>query len=78
MENIDFKKVSKAIEELKGDLLNKFPNWGKSNPRVAERQFLYGDVMDWLRDYKNELNLQERHFVAVHLIGEYVTKKTLL
>ena len=51
---------------------------GKNNPRVCERQFLYGDVLDYLRDYYNELNLEEIDMTAKLIIGDYVVKNTLL
>lgn len=51
---------------------------GKNNPRVCERQFLYGDVLDYLRDYYSELNLEERDMTAKLIIGDYVVHNTLL
>ena len=81
MNELDFNKVYQAINKVtEMGLLHSFKGWGKNNPRESERQYLYGDVMDWLRDMNGELglNLRERSFVAIHLIGEYVTRNSLL
>lgn len=83
MNEFDFNKVYAAIKAVRErGLLCSFGKWGKNNPRKGERQYLYGDVMDWLRDMNGELelnlNLRERSFVATHLIGEYVVNNNLL
>lgn len=81
--NFDFDKVYAAIKAVRErGLLFSFSRMGKNNPRECERQSLYGDIMDWLRDMNGELelnlNLRERSFVAAHLIGEYVVNNNLL
>lgn len=43
---------------------------GINNPRVNERQTLYGDVLDWLRDY----GYGKDHDLAVMIIGSYAVK----
>ena len=37
-------------------------------------QTLYGDVMDWCRDYFNE---PKNHELALMLVGDYYTKKEM-
>ena len=72
-------KITKTINDIiESGVVERFRRWGKNNPRESERQFLYGDVMDYLRDNHNELNIAERDFVAHHLIGHYVITNTLL
>jgi hypothetical protein len=72
-------KITTIINEIiSNGVTERFKHWGKNNPRESERQLLYGDVMDYLRDNYNELNLTERDFVAHHLIGHYVITNALL
>ena len=40
---------------------------GANNPRVGERQTLYGDVLDWLRDN----GYGKDHDLAVLIIGNH-------
>lgn len=52
------------------ELANECPifSMGNNNPRTAERQTIYGDVLDWVRDqigYKD-------HFIATMIIGHWV------
>ena len=74
---VNFAKVMEVSNEvIELDLCSRK---GKNNPRVAERQFLYGDIMDYLRDYYNtELTLEERDIAAKLIIGDYVVQNTLL
>ena len=44
---------------------------GKNNPRKEERQTLYGDVLDWIKDNHSEL-------VNKDIIGSYIIKNKLL
>ena len=37
----------------------------------SERQTIYGDLMDWLRDMYS-LSLNDRNYVAKLLLGDYV------
>lgn len=64
-----FNKISK---------LNLCNTKGENNPRVNERQFLYGDILDYLRDYHNDLNIAERDMVAKLVIGDYIIRKTAM
>lgn len=74
---IDFDKIIKIVKKV--NKLNICQNRGLNNPRVAERQFLYGDILDYLRDYySTELSLDERDVAAKLIIGEYVVQNTLL
>lgn len=74
---INFAKVLEVYNEV--NELDLCSQRGKNNPRIAERQFLYGDIMDYLRDYYNtELTLEEKDVTAKLIIGEYVVKNTLL
>lgn len=62
------------------EILPALGRMGVNNPRVSERQTLYGDILDWLRDYHGELRNKEHEddFVAKLIIGEYVTMNKLL
>lgn len=72
-------KITKTISDIiKSGVVGRFSQWGKNNPKPSERQLLYGDVLDYLRDNYNELNLTERDFVAHYLIGHYVIANALL
>jgi hypothetical protein len=72
-------KITAIINEIiSNGVIESFKHWGKNNPKEYERQLLYGDVMDYLRDEYNELNLTERDFVAHYLIGHYVITNALL
>lgn len=53
---------------------------GSNNPRVAERQTLYGDVLDWLRDNHPELRNDDYDddFVAKYIVGMCAVKNKLL
>lgn len=73
---INFTKVIETFNKVSN--LDLCSTRGKNNPRIAERQFLYGDILDYLRDYYNELNLEERDMVAKLIIGNYVVQNTLL
>ena len=46
------KEQLKAITSEISSAMNRI---GKANPRKYERQFLYGDVIDWIRDNHPEL-----------------------
>lgn len=53
-------------------------NKGLNNPRESERQYLYGDVSDWIRDYYSYLSLEEREILAKLIIGNFVIQNRLL
>ena len=69
-------RVLKIYEELKE--LDICENRGLSNPKESERQFLYGDISDIIRDNYNYLNKQEKEYLARLIIGDYVIKNCLL
>ena len=47
---------------------------GRNNPRQSERQALYGDILDWLKDKHPELRNDDYDddFVAKYIIGKYL------
>lgn len=60
--------------DLVQDLVKRCPieRFGDGNPRISERQNIYGDVLDWIRDqigYKD-------HYVAAIIMGEALIKKS--
>lgn len=70
------KKVLKIYNEVKE--LDICQNKGLSNYKVYERQFLYGDVSDFIRDNYNDLTPYEKEILARLIIGDYVVKHCLL
>lgn len=70
-------------ERLKAITLEIMPTMkrrGKANPRKYERQLLYGDVLDWIRDNHPELrnNDYDDDFAAHYIIGAYVIQNAIL
>lgn len=64
-----FKEIYPALKRM-----------GKNNPRKGERQTLYGDVLDWIKDNHSELVNKDYDddFVAHYIIGSYIIKNKLL
>jgi hypothetical protein len=66
------------ISEIYQEIMTKHPDLvenilGKSSLESdSERQTIYGDLMDWLRDYYTIIPLADRSQVAKILLGEYV------
>ena len=66
------------ISEIYQEISTKHPNLvenllSKSSLESdSERQTIYGDLMDWLRDYYTIIPLADRSQVAKILLGEYV------
>lgn len=66
------------INEIYGEINSKYPDLvenllKKSSLETdAERQTIYGDLMDWLRDYYTIIPLKDRDMVAKMLLGDYV------
>jgi len=68
--------VNEVFEDLKKDIPALCRNWGKKN---GSCQFLYGDVLDWIRDAHNDIYRSSSCDIFARLIiGEYVITKTLL
>ena len=70
-------KVLRIFNEIKG--LDICVNKGLSNPCENERQYLYGDISDWLRDNNHfGLSQYEEEILIKLIIGDYVIKHCLL
>ena len=69
-------KILEAFKEMKE--IDYCHNKGLANPKEYERQFLYGDVSDYIRDYHNNLTYEEREILARLVIGDYVVQHCLL
>lgn len=41
----------------------------------SERQTIYGDLSDWIRDYYSDLSLPNKDMLAKLILGDYVIKK---
>jgi hypothetical protein len=67
----------KIAKEIFDEVSQKLDSMGKNNPRVFERQSLYGDVLDWLKDYHSELVNDDfdDDLVAFYIVGRYTTIK---
>ena len=75
MEHITLQKVYDTFQEIKKDIPILCCKWGKSNGS----QFLYGDVLDWIRDMHNDIyHSPYCETFARLIIGEYVISKKLL
>ena len=61
------KAISKELQPI-------MKRMGGNNPKKYERQTMYGDVLDWLRDMHPELRNKDYDddFVAFYAIGDYV------
>jgi hypothetical protein len=68
------------VNEIYQEINAKHPNLVEnlldrsSRESESERQTIYGDLMDWLRDYYTIIPLYDRSTVANMLIGQYVIK----
>ena len=67
--------VQEVFDSIKGDIPTLCRKWGKKNGS----QFLYGDVLDWIRDEYNEIYRSSScdNFARL-IIGEYVIETTAL
>ena len=80
--------VKKAFKEIKKEYPNLMRGWGmprlKTDKKLTVKyvgegkQFLYGDVSDWIRDYYSNLTLEERDELAKLLSGDFVIKNCLM
>lgn len=67
-----------GVSEIYQEIITKYPNLVEklldksSLESDSERQTIYGDLMDWLRDYYTIIPLADRGQVARLLLGEYV------
>lgn len=70
-------KVFKAFEEIKSQIPLMCSRWGKKG---RYGQFLYGDVVDWIRDVHLDIyqNKEACNLFARLIIGEYVITSTIL
>ena len=66
------------VSEIYQEIITKYPNLVEklldksSLESESERQTIYGDLMDWLRDYYTIIPLADREQVARLLLGNYV------
>ena len=66
------------ITEIYQEINAKYPNLVEkmleksSRESEVERQTIYGDLMDWMRDYYTIIPLSDRSAVVTMLLGEYV------
>ena len=67
--------IQEVFESIKKDIPTLCRKWGKKNGS----QFLYGDVLDWIRDQYNEIYRSSScdNFARL-IIGEFVIKTTAL
>ena len=70
------------VEEIYQEINTKHPNLVErklnhsSCESESERQTIYGDLMDWMRDNYTSVPLYHRSLVVMRLLGEYVVKHT--
>lgn len=66
------------VSEIYQEIITKYPNLVEnlldksSLESDSERQTIYGDLMNWLRDYYTIIPLADREQVARLLLGNYV------
>lgn len=70
----------KIADEIFDEVSQKLNRMGKNNPRIFERQSLYGDVLDWLKGYHYELVNDDfdDDLLAHYIIGKYATTHCIL
>lgn len=66
--------TSKQANEIYNEISPSLNRMGDNEPKEAERQTLYGDVLDWLRDMHPELRNKDYDddFAAMFIVGRYV------
>lgn len=64
-------KLEKIFQEEKN---NKIVEYFISKKQSWDKQTIYGDLCDWMRDYHNDLSLAEREEIIQRLIGQYVIR----
>ena len=68
--------IKEVFDSIRKDIPTLCRNWGKKN---GSCQFLYGDVLDWIRDMHNEIYRSSScTMFARMIIGEYVITETIL
>lgn len=72
--------TSRKVKEIYNEISVSLSRMGSNNPREGERQSLYGDILDWLKDNHGELvnNDYDDDFVAKYIVGMYVIKNKLI
>ena len=66
---------SRQAQDIYNEICLNLSRMGANNPKKFERQTLYGDILDWLRDMHPELrnNEHDDDLVAMYIIGRYST-----